>query len=146
MPNTFTTVIAGIFLILSIELTALAESPHQRTALMLSGTDCPTFRRNLTAALQQHAGVLHVDMDLVPDHVLIDHIGQELTEDDLAAIANAAIPQDAKCHIDVMKSCITADMAPHAPAGQLNVSGYPKTGPVGDKSADAISEALPATH
>jgi hypothetical protein len=112
MPNTFTMGIAGIGLFLSLDLTVRAESAHDRVALMLSGTDCPAFRQNVETALRQHPGVLQVDMDLVPDHVLIDYLHQQLTGDDLAAIANAAMANSVRCRAEVMKSCITAEMAP----------------------------------
>ncbi|ULA65274.1 MAG: hypothetical protein LZF86_190577 [Nitrospira sp.] len=62
-------------------------------------------------ALRQHAGVLQVDPNLMPDHLLIDLVRQELAEERLTAIANSAIAGN-QCRAEIMKSCITAELSP----------------------------------
>ncbi len=63
------------------------------------------------AALQQHTGVLQVDPNLMPDHLLIDMVRQELAEESLTAIANSVIAGN-QCRAEIMKSCITAEPMP----------------------------------
>lgn len=66
----------------------------------------------MAASLQQQTGVLHVDTDLMPDHVLVDIVRQELTEDTVIAIAKVAIGA-VQCRAEIMKSCITAGPPQH---------------------------------
>lgn len=75
---------------------------------MLSGSDCPSVRGNVTTALQQQAGVLLVDPNLMPDHMVIDIVRQDLAEETLTAVAKAAIAGN-QCRVEIMKSCITAE-------------------------------------
>lgn len=100
----------GLFL--SLPENTHAESAHDRVALMLSGPDCPAVQHTLTAALQQHPGVLHVDTELMPDHVLVDIVRQGLTGETLAEAANATIGRS-QCRAEIMKSCITAEPSGH---------------------------------
>ncbi len=106
------TLLIGLSLFLSAHETAQAESAHDRIALMLSGPDCPSAQRLMAASLQQQTGVLHVDTDLMPDHVLVDIVRQELTEDTVIAIAKVAIGA-VQCRAEIMKSCITAGPPQH---------------------------------
>ena len=113
MLNKPAILLAGLALFMSIHESARADSDRSRVALMLSGPDCPALRDKVTAALQQQTGVLHVDADLMPDHVLIDSDRQDLTDEFLAAAANTAIAGN-RCRAEVMKSCITAEPpSPH---------------------------------
>lgn len=97
----------GVIVFLSSHETARSESAHDRIALMLSGPDCLSVRHEITTTLQHQTGVLHVDPDFMPDHVLIDITQPSLTEETLAATANAAIG-GSRCRAEIMKSCITA--------------------------------------
>ena len=115
MSHGRTTLLIGLLLFLLTDDAARAESAHDRVALMLSGPDCRSVQKRMAAALQQRTGVLHVDTDLMPDHVLIDIVRQELTEETVAVTANQAM-RGSQCRAEIMKSCITADMAPHAPS------------------------------
>ena len=46
---------------------ASADTSRERSgALLLSGQDCPSSRRNIAAELAQVAGVIRVDMESVP--------------------------------------------------------------------------------
>jgi arginine deiminase len=116
MLNSRTILLLSLSLFLSIPNTGRAQSEHDRVALLLSGTDCPSVRDMVTTALRQQTGVLQVDPNLVPDHVLIDIVRAHQTEEALTAIANQAIG-GGQCRAEVMKSCITADMAAHLPSG-----------------------------
>ncbi len=111
MLNKPAILLAGLSLVLSAHETVRAESAQDRIALMLSGPDCPALRDKVTAALHLQTGVLHVDADLMPDHVLIDRARQDLTEETLAAAANAAVAGN-QCRAEIMKSCITAEPPP----------------------------------
>lgn len=111
MLNTPAIILVGLSVFLAASEPIRAESGQNRIALMLNGPDCAALRDTVTTALQQQPGVLQVDTDLMPDHVLIDSAGQELTEDTLAAAANAAIGGN-QCRAEIMKSCITAGPPP----------------------------------
>ena len=112
MPNRLTIPLIGLSLFLSAHETARAESAHDRVALMLSGPDCPSVQKMMASTLRQQSGVLHVDTDLMPDHVLVDIVRPHLTEEELTAIANQAI-SGGQCRADIMKSCITAGPPVH---------------------------------
>jgi hypothetical protein len=71
----------------------------------------------VTAALQQQTGVLHVDADLMPGHVLIDIVRQHLTEAELIAVAKKA-SGEGHCKAEVMRSCISTDLASQLPSKQ----------------------------
>jgi hypothetical protein len=116
MPNSFTLLLIGLSLFLSIPNTGRAESAHERVALMLTGPDCPSSQQQVVSALEQESGVLRADPDLMPGHVLIDIVRAHQTEKALTAIANQAISRG-QCRAEVMKSCIAADMAAHLPSG-----------------------------
>ncbi|WP_146216196.1 hypothetical protein [Nitrospira lenta] len=63
----------------------------------------------MTSTLRQQTGILHVDTELMPDHVLVDIVRQELTEEAVAIIANTAM-RGSQCRVEIMKSCITAGL------------------------------------
>lgn len=102
----------GLSFILSIPDTGRAESAHERVALMLTGPDCLSLRQQIVSALEQQTGVLRVDHDLMPDHVLVDIVRQQMTEETVAGIANAATG-GGQCRAEIMKSCITAELPSH---------------------------------
>ena len=104
-------------LLLGSHETGRAEPAQDRIAIMLSGPDCPALRNTVTAALQQQTGVLHVDADLMPGHVLIDIVRQHLTEAELIAVAKKA-SGEGHCKAEVMRSCISTDLASQLPSKQ----------------------------
>ena len=117
MPNSLTIPVISLSLALFMDNAVRAESPHERVALMLSGPGCPSVENTITTALRQQPGVLHVDYDLMPGHVLIDIVRQHLTDETLAARVNTTIG-GGQCRAEIMKSCITAGPPPrdtHAP-------------------------------
>lgn len=91
---------------------ANADTSHERVALFLSGQDCPSFSRSLAAELAQVPGVTRVEPDSVPDHVLIDVVGGQVTSEDLLAAARRRLIPGMRCRIEIMQSCISAGPAP----------------------------------
>ena len=112
MPNRLTVPLIGLSLVLFMYNAVRAESTHERVALMLSGPDCQSSQQQIVSALEQQTGVLRADQDLMPDHVLVDIVRQQVTEETVAAIANAAIG-GGQCRAEIMKSCITAELPSH---------------------------------
>lgn len=112
MPNRFTIPLIGFSLFLFADNAVRAESTHERVALMLSGPDCSSIGHTITTTLQQQPGVLRADQDLMPDHVLVDIVRQQVTEETVAAIAHTAIG-GGQCRAEIMKSCITAELPGH---------------------------------
>ncbi|HEX7767293.1 MAG TPA: hypothetical protein VF443_11300 [Nitrospira sp.] len=112
MLNRPTICLVSLSLLLAVRETAHAESAQDRVALMLSGPGCPSVREGVTTALQQQAGVLRADPDLMPDHVLVDIVRPQMTEETVAAIANAATG-GGRCRAEIMRSCITAELPNH---------------------------------
>ena len=109
MPNRLTIPLIGLSLVLFMHNAVRAESTHERVALMLSGSDCASSQQQIVSALEQQTGVLRADQDLMPDHVLVDIVREQVTEETIVAIAKAAIGRG-QCWAEIMKSCITAEM------------------------------------
>lgn len=105
--------ILGSALLTSTATAVQAERPYDRVALMLIGSDCAAVLPQIVTDLTRQSGVQRVDPDLVPDHLMIDHVSQQLSESDLVTIANTAIAGGVQCHAEVMKSCITAGPMSH---------------------------------
>mgnify|MGYP001160699245 FL=1 len=112
MSNSLPILLLGLSLFLSIPDTGRAESAHERVALMLTGPDCLSLRQQIVSALEQQPSVLRADQDLMPDHVLVDIVRQQMTEETVAGIANAATG-GGQCRAEIMKSCITAELPSH---------------------------------
>lgn len=109
MPNRLTILLIGLSLVLLMHNTVRAESASERVTLMLDGPDCPSSQQRVVSSLERQTGVLRADQDLMPDHVLVDIVREQVTEETVVAIANAAIGRD-QCRAEVMRSCITAEM------------------------------------
>ncbi|MEK7301220.1 MAG: hypothetical protein AAB072_08965 [Nitrospirota bacterium] len=122
MSNSLPILLLGLSLTLSMPDTGRAESAQDRVALMLTGPDCLSLRQQIVSALEQQAGVLRADQDLMPDHVLVDIVRPHLTEEELTAIANQAI-SGGQCRADIMKSCITAGPPVHGIDSPQSVDG-----------------------
>jgi copper chaperone CopZ len=80
----------------------------ERTALALVGSSCRESQPAIIAALTDVDGVDRVHMELIPDHVFIDHDGQTLNEERLAGIVNSLPRLGGRCEAVLMRSCITA--------------------------------------
>lgn len=98
----------GIVLAVSFAGAAHAEPTRERIALMLSGQDCPAQQQAVIQRLAGVAGVVQVDMSMIPDHVMIDRTSDRLMAEDFAALVNDAMAAGGLCRAEVMKSCITA--------------------------------------
>jgi copper chaperone CopZ len=94
----------------------LAASPFQRVTMMLSGSECDSFSRDIETALQTVPGVRLLDGQSVPGHLLIDIDSEQVTADELVrevAELRGSTGQTA-CRASVMQSCITAGVVPVA--------------------------------
>ncbi len=88
----------------------LAEPVRERIALSMSGQDCSSQRRSIVSALMRIPGVRQVDLDSVPDHVLVDVDGGAVTQEALKSAVDRSLPQGSPCHTEIMKSCISASL------------------------------------
>lgn len=89
-----------------------AETSQERVALSLSGPDCSSQRPSIGAALTQIPGVSHVDLESVPDHVLVDVTQGGVTPEELRVAATGTVTPGTQCLVDIMKSCISASPSP----------------------------------
>ncbi|MBI4000689.1 MAG: hypothetical protein HY348_02760 [Nitrospira defluvii] len=89
-----------------------AETSQERVALSLSGQDCSSQRPSIGAALAQIPGVSHVDLESVPDHVLVDVAQGAVTPEELSAAATRSVTPGTQCLVEIMKSCISASLSP----------------------------------
>ncbi len=106
--------IAGFF----ISLPALAAPPtKERLPLTLSGSGCSNKEAEINKALQAIPGVISVDFNRVPNHVLVDITTGTINAQDLInRINNAASAW--QCKVEFIEGCISAPMptvsaAPH---------------------------------
>ena len=89
-----------------------ADTSQERVALSLAGPDCSSQRQSIGAALAQIHGVSHVDLESVPDHVLVDVAGGAVIPDALRSVATGSVTPSAQCLVEIMKSCISASLSP----------------------------------
>jgi hypothetical protein len=89
---------------------AAAETSRERVALSLSGPDCPSQRLSIRAALTQIPGVSYVDLESVPDHVLVDVTQGDVMPEELRVAAAGTMTSGTQCLVDIMKSCISASL------------------------------------
>lgn len=116
--------IASLFLMSSITLLVspltFAQPAVERVTLMLNGSSCESSRPSIEAAIKELPGVWRVDGHSVPDHLLIDVEKGRMTVDELSRKLVEFPVAKSSCQVSAMQSCITADMAPHAPAESLS--------------------------
>ncbi len=113
-------VVSTVFLIasLSVSLPVSANPPiKERLPLMLSGSGCDSKETELNSLLQAIPGVTGVYFHRVPDHVLVDITTGTVRSADVVKRVNDAATSW-QCKVELMQSCITADMpsasaAPH---------------------------------
>ena len=91
---------------------SIATESQERVALFLSGPDCFSQRQSIIAALSQISGVDHVDSTSVPDHALVDLAHGTVTPEALRAAAATGVTAGSQCHVEIMKSCISASLSP----------------------------------
>lgn len=103
---------------LSFALPATANPPSkERLPLMLSGSGCNSKEAEMNTVLQAIPGVTGVYFNRIPDHVLVDiTTGTVKATDVVNRVNDAAVSW--QCKVELMQSCITADMpsastAPH---------------------------------
>lgn len=89
-----------------------AETSQERVALSLSGPDCSSQHQSIVAALGRISGVSHVDPESVPDHVLVDVAHGAMTPEALSVAAAGSVTLGTQCHVEIMKSCISAGPSP----------------------------------
>lgn len=99
--------IFGLLAILSFS-PALAGAPHERIAIMLTGSGCHEIQQTVEPALRHSNGVVAVDGTSVPGHLLIDVEEGKTSAQDLLTVIHASAHNTLSCQIDVMRSCITA--------------------------------------
>jgi len=103
---------------LSVSLPVSANPPtKERLPLMLSGSGCNSKEAEMNNVLQAIPGVTGVYFNRVPDHVLVDIVTGTVKPADVVNRVNAAATSW-QCKVELMQSCITADMpstsaAPH---------------------------------
>ena len=64
----------------------------------------------IRAALTQIPGVSYVDLDSVPDHVLVDVTRGDVMPEELTVAAAGTMTSGTQCLVDIMKSCISASL------------------------------------
>ena len=79
-----------------------------RAAITLSGSDCSLSQQAMINALEQLRGIVRVQADLIPNHLLVDHDGFHRTGEELADFLNQLNVRTGDCRAAVMQSCITA--------------------------------------
>ena len=84
---------------------------------MLSGAGCDSKQTEMSNVLQAIPGVTGVYFNRVPDHVLVDITPSAVKAADVVNRVNSAA-SSWQCKVELMQSCITADMptasaAPH---------------------------------
>lgn len=95
---------------LSVSLPASATPPtKERLPLMLSGSGCDSKETEMNKVLQAIPGVTGVYFNRVPDHVLVDITAGAVKPAEVVNRVNAAAASW-QCKVELMQSCITADM------------------------------------
>jgi hypothetical protein len=87
---------------------ALAGNPKERITVMLTGSSCRESQQTFETALRQTDGVVAVDGNSVPGHLLIDVEEGRTSPHDLVTIVYRSTHVPLSCQVEVMQSCITA--------------------------------------
>lgn len=99
-------------------LTASATPPvKERLPLTLSGTGCSEKEGEIHKILQTIPGVISVDFNRIPDHVLVDITPSSVKPEDVLNRVNDAA-SSWHCKVEIIEGCISAKMptasaAPH---------------------------------
>ncbi len=103
---------------LSISLPALAAPPiKERLPLTLTGSGCSNKEAEIDKVLQAIPGVISVDFNRVPNHVLVDITPSTVKAADVITRVNDAA-STWQCKVEIIEGCISAPMptvsvAPH---------------------------------
>ena len=89
-----------------------AFAMEERITLMLTGPACTENHAAISQALEQTTGVRHVDLQAVPDHILVDVETGTVTAEALEEQVNSILATHVSCRAEIMKSCISADPQP----------------------------------
>ena len=99
-------------------LPALATPPvKERLPLTMSGAGCSWKEAEINKILQAIPGVLSVDFNRIPDHVLVDITPSSVKPEDVLNRVNEAA-SSWQCKVEIIEGCISAKMptasaAPH---------------------------------
>ncbi len=102
----------------AISLSASAAPPiKERLPLTMSGAGCGEKEAEINTILQAIPGVLSVDFNRVPNHVLVDISPNTVKAADVIKHVNGAI-SSSHCKVEFIEGCISATMptasaAPH---------------------------------
>jgi hypothetical protein len=80
----------------------------ERIALMLTGSSCREAQQTFETALRQTDGVVAVDGNSVPGHLLIDVEEGKTSPRDIVMVVYRSAHVPLSCQVEVMQSCITA--------------------------------------
>jgi copper chaperone CopZ len=101
-----------------ISLPASAAPPvKERLPLTMSGAGCSGKEAEINKLLQAIPGVLSVDFNRIPDHVLVDITPSSVKPEDVLNRVNDAA-SSWQCKVEIIEGCISAKMptasaAPH---------------------------------
>ncbi|HMS82813.1 MAG TPA: heavy-metal-associated domain-containing protein [Nitrospira sp.] len=91
-------------------LPASATPPlKERLPLTLSGAGCSNKEAEITKILQTIPGVLSVDFNRIPDHVLVDITPSSVKPEDVLNRVNA-VASSWQCKVEIIEGCISAKM------------------------------------
>lgn len=97
---------AGLF----ISLPASATPPvKERLPLTMSGAGCSEKETEIGRILQAIPGVISVEFNRIPDHVLVDITPSSVKPEDLLHRVNAAA-SSWQCKVEIIEGCISAKM------------------------------------
>ena len=103
---------------LSLSVPASATPPvKERLPLTMSGTGCSEKEAEIGKVLQAIPGVISVDFNRIPDHVLVDITPSSVKPEDVLNQVNDAA-SSWQCKVEIIEGCIsakmpTASVAPH---------------------------------
>jgi hypothetical protein len=110
--------IALLVITVFISLPALATPPvKERLPLTMSGAGCSEKEAEINKILQAIPGVLAVDFNRIPNHVLVDITPSTVKSADVLNRVNDAA-SSWQCKVEIIEGCISAKMptasaAPH---------------------------------
>ena len=100
--------LAALMISLWVVLWSTEAFALERAALALSGPDCRLSHQAIIETLERLEGVTRVEVETIPDHLLVDHDGLRRTGEELAGFVNGLAALQGRCRAAVMRSCITA--------------------------------------
>ena len=92
--------------------TEASHAAMERVPVTLIGSGCDTHENELSSALLSLQGVNAAHFHRIADHVLVDITVGIIVPEELVHHLNTAATSW-QCRAEIMRSCITADPAPH---------------------------------